>query len=70
MKQMQLKEALRLKGYKVKDLYERMAKRYVVSYSTIARYCRCDNFLEFNRVIWSWMREILKEMEVEWDGKP
>lgn len=65
---MQLKEALRLKGYKIRDLYERMIKRYAVSYPTVARYCRCCNRLEFDRVIWSWIMETLKEMEVEWDG--
>lgn len=32
---MQLKEALARKGFKVRDLYERMVKRYAVDYLSL-----------------------------------
>lgn len=66
---MQLKEALRLKGYKVKDLYDRLIKRYLIDYQTVARYCRCSNRSTLNKDVWSWIDVILKEMEVEWNGR-
>lgn len=64
---MQLKEALARKGFKVRDLYERMIKRYAVDYQTIARYCRCSNRSKLDATMWSWIDSILRDMEVTWD---
>lgn len=65
---MQLKDALRLKGFKVKDLHERMTKQSAISYAIVAKYCRCWNSKYFDKEIWRRIKENLKEMEVEWDG--
>lgn len=64
---MQLKEALARKGYTVRDLYERMLKRYLVNYQLVAKYCRCTNRSRLDKVMWSWIMETLKEMEVSWN---
>ena len=66
---MQLKQALALHGYTVVDFYNRLARRYVVTYQQIARYCRCDNRSHLDPVIWSWIMGELKEMGVEWSGR-
>lgn len=66
---MQLKEALARKGFKVRDLYERMIKRYAVDYQTVARYCRCSNRSKFDATIWSWIDSTLRDMEVTWNER-
>lgn len=66
---MQLKQALALKGYTVRDLYEKMSKQYLVNYQIIAKYCRCNNRLRLDKTMWSWIDKTLKEMEVEWNER-
>lgn len=60
---MQLKEALARKGFKVRDLYEQMVKRYA------ARYCRCSNRSKFDATMWSWIDSTLTDMEVTWNER-
>ena len=56
---MQLKEALARKGFKVRDLYEQMVKRY----------CRCSNRSKFDATMWSWIDSTLTDMEVTWNER-
>lgn len=64
---MQLKEALARKGLKVRDLYERMVRRYAVDYQMVARYCRCSNRSKLDGTMWSWIDSTLADMEVIWN---
>ena len=66
---MQLKEALARKGFKVRDLYERMVRRYAVDYQTVARYCRCSNRSKLDGTMWSWIDSTLTDMEVTWNER-
>lgn len=59
---MQLKDALRQKGYRVIDLWERLNKKYLIDYQL----CNTRNCLDSK--IWEKIDECLKEMEVVWNG--
>lgn len=66
----QLKDAIRAKGYTVKQLHERVSKEKAVSYAVIARYCRMIHSRKGDRETWEIIKRNLKEMKVEWRETP
>ena len=65
---MQLKDALRQKGYRVIDLWERLNRKYLIDYQLCAKYARCNTRNCLDPVVWEKIDECLKEMEVVWNG--
>jgi len=66
----QLKNALAKKGFRVKDLHERINRKYAMSYDKVARYCRCCRRVRLytnSTEEWSIIDDCLKEMEVHWN---
>lgn len=63
---MQLKTILKQKGYKVKDLYDRVSLKRLVSYQMIAKYCRCINKNGWEPRLQAAIESCLAEMGVEW----
>jgi len=62
----QLKDAIREKGYTVKDLHERVSKEIDISYAVMASYCRRINSHRGDKIIWNCIKKHLKDMKVEW----
>lgn len=62
----QLKDAIRAKGYTVRQLHERVSKEMNVSYAVMASYCRRINSLRGDRELWDCIKKHLKDMNVDW----
>lgn len=66
---MQLIVALQQRGYSVRDLYDRVIKHYIVTYSKVGKYARCSSPRPgHDQLLWEYIFDALREMEVEWNG--
>lgn len=63
---MQLKTALKIAGYTVINLTDRLQKRYAIGYKTVCKYARCYNRNYGDPIVWKFIDECLAEIGVKW----
>lgn len=65
----QLKQAIHEAGYTVREIWEEVAVRHMISYQVFSSYCRCIHSRKKNPEVWTEIKRVLAEKGIIWQEK-